>query len=79
MEAGIRLNQQTVNAPMISGPVKVAIILDKGRADLDNCLKALLDILVSHRLLHDDRNVNEIHMLHDPNHKGKCSITVESV
>jgi Holliday junction resolvase RusA-like endonuclease len=77
-EAGIRLNQQTVDAPMISGPIKVLIILDKGRADLDNLCKPLLDLLVSHRLIHDDRNVNEIHMLHDAGHKGKCSVTVEA-
>ncbi len=77
-EAGLRLNQQTVDAPMISGPIKICMILDKGRADLDNLCKPVLDLLVSHRLIHDDRNVNELHVLHDPGHKGTCSVTVES-
>lgn len=77
-EAGLRLNQQTANAPMISGPVKVCMILDKGRADIDNLCKPVLDLLVKHRLIHDDRNVNELHVLHDTGHKGTCSVTVEA-
>ena len=78
VEAGIQLSQQTVDAPMFSGPIRVAIILDKGRADIDNLCKPILDLLTAHRLIHDDRNVNELHVLHDAEHKGTCSVTVES-
>lgn len=56
-EAGQELNAQRVKP--IQGRVYVKISLvapDKRRRDADNTLKAILDLLVKHRIIEDDDN-----------------------
>lgn len=62
----------------IDGPVRVCIICqENGRRDLDGYVKPLLDILVRHRLIPDDRNkiVRNIELGWSPDIEG-CRVTV---
>jgi len=60
-EAGLKLNLQRPQP--VSGPVHVTIrIPDIARGDLDNRIKASLDLLVKHRLIEDDSMVASIHV-----------------
>lgn len=59
-KAGLTLNTQGVQA--IAAPrygVSIGLPL-KCRADIDNTAKPILDLLVKHRLIADDRNVTEL-------------------
>ena len=49
----------TNHVKAIGGPVKILLMIeDKGRRDLDNCAKAVIDFLVQHNLIDgDDRKV----------------------
>ncbi len=51
----------------IAGPVSISIGLKRSSAlaDLDGKIKALLDLLVRHSLIEDDRMVEEIHIRWD--------------
>ena len=75
--AGHELNRQA--SEKVSGPIRVRIIVDKGRADLANLEKATTDLLVRHKLIDDDRNVVELFMKHSETMGDKCSVTVEQV
>ena len=77
-EAGIRLNLQTAQAPMITGPVSLRLVLDKGRGDLANYEKAATDLLVRHRLIDDDKQVVELFMKHSDTMGSDMNVTVES-
>ena len=46
----------------IAGPVLVEIEVRRtnARSDVDNVIKGLLDLLVTHRLISDDRNVSRV-------------------
>lgn len=62
----------------INGPVCVSIVVqENGRRDLDGYAKPLLDILVTHRLIPDDRNkvVREIKSSWSSEIEG-CRVTV---
>ncbi len=62
----------------IDGPVRVSIVCqENGRRDLDGYAKTLLDILVRHRLIPDDRNkiVRNIEMAWSSDIEG-CRVTV---
>lgn len=67
--AGFMLNTQRP-AP-IKGPVAVAISVPRNRRrDLDNHLKASLDLLVGHSLIEDDRIIETLTIgWHDLGHK----------
>lgn len=53
-EAGLKLIVQRPRR--IAGPVNIELLFsDEGRVDLDNLTKATLDILVSHRIIEDDK------------------------
>lgn len=58
VEAGWELKRQRVNA--IPGPVHFSMIVERkgGRRDLDNTIKPVLDLLVSHQILADDSMKN---------------------
>ena len=48
---------------ILSGPIALKLILgrpDKRKRDLDNLLKAPIDLLVKHGVIDDDRNVQRI-------------------
>lgn len=75
--AGLMLNQQTAEAGCIEGPISLRIVVHKGRADLANLEKGITDLLVSHRLIGDDRNVVEIYMRHSETMGENCRVTVE--
>ena len=75
-EAGYALNRQTAYAPPIQGPVYVHISVNKGGADLDNLPKAVLDLLVKHRLIDDDRNVVKLTLLHSPGFNDNAVVTI---
>lgn len=61
-EAGWALQSQRHEE--VAGPVKVSIAVRRtsGRADIDNRIKALLDLLVRHRVIGDDRMVEELYI-----------------
>jgi len=46
----------------IGGPVEIVITVERrnNRRDLDNCVKAIIDLLVAHGAIDDDRNVMRI-------------------
>lgn len=48
----------------IAGPVKVSIAVrrESSRSDIDNRIKALLDLLVRHHVIGDDRMVEELYV-----------------
>lgn len=77
-EAGVALNLQTAGATQMTGPVCISISLNKGRADLDNLLKPLIDLLVSHSVIEDDHNVVELSMQHDESAQA-ATVTVLQV
>jgi|6_EtaG_2_1085325.scaffolds.fasta_scaffold13314_2 Holliday junction resolvase RusA-like endonuclease len=54
--------------PVTGSPVGVSIRLRRPnkQSDLDNRAKAVLDLLVTHRLISDDRDVSELHMYWEP-------------
>jgi crossover junction endodeoxyribonuclease RusA len=63
-EAGYRLNSQ--QAFPIHGDVHVTICVPaKTRGDLDNRIKACLDLVVSRGLIDDDRFIRSLHVFRD--------------
>lgn len=55
---------QTAHQKPLEGPVSVSMLVEEnGRRDLDGYWKPVLDLLVAHRLIPDDRNkiVRELH------------------
>jgi Holliday junction resolvase RusA-like endonuclease len=59
-KAGWELNTQ--RATKVAGPVVVDITVrrDNDRSDIDNRIKAVLDLLVTMQLIDDDKNVVEV-------------------
>lgn len=51
---------KTRKPPTLKGAVKIEIRAGHSAADLDNLFKALLDLLVAHQVLADDKQVCEI-------------------
>jgi Holliday junction resolvase RusA-like endonuclease len=69
--AGLELMAQRPKA--ITGPVKVEVLcVENGRRDLDGHLKAVLDLMVTHKLIDGDRckTVREITMSWSKEVKG---------
>ena len=63
-EAGYRLNSQ--QAMPIHGAVHVSISLpEKTRGDIDNRIKAALDLVVARGLIDDDRFIRSLHVFRD--------------
>lgn len=57
--AGYRLNLQHVQP--IKGAVEIDMAVPRNRRrDLDNFWKATLDLLVNHKLIEDDRNIERL-------------------
>jgi Holliday junction resolvase RusA-like endonuclease len=53
--AGYAMNGAIAKPPLIDAPVELAFqISSKSRNDLDNCAKALIDLLVAHGVLLND-------------------------
>jgi Holliday junction resolvase RusA-like endonuclease len=62
--AGYALNRYT-HTP-IHGKVHVTICLpEKTRGDIDNRAKAILDLLVRHKWIDDDRYIKSLHLIRD--------------
>ena len=60
LEAGLKLNTQN-HVGFGSLPVQLGILIpQKTRGDLSNRIKALEDLLVSHRLIDDDKQVKKL-------------------
>lgn len=69
---------QNVPRESLSGRLKVEMVIynpDNRRRDLDNIQKALLDALVVSRVIEDDSNIDELHIVRGPVKKGG-SVTV---
>ena len=59
--AGFMLNTQRPKP--IKGRIEVEIMVKRNnRRDLDNFLKAILDLLVGHSLIEDDRKIESLHI-----------------
>jgi len=58
--AGTELNLQRPKA--VNGPVSVDLMMKRpnGSSDIDNRIKAALDLLVLHRLIDDDKKVVDV-------------------
>lgn len=70
---------QVAKQKPIEGPVSISLqVAENGRRDIDNTIKPVLDLLVAHRLIQDDRNkyVREIRASWSPSVEG-CRVTVE--
>lgn len=68
--------------PHVAGDVAVSIRAGRPsrRRDLDGCLKALLDILVSQHVIHDDRHVETLTASWDATlEPGRCHVTVQQI
>lgn len=77
-EAGWELIRQRPRP--IVGPYRVFITLPKTRADCDNLVKPLLDLLVDHRLTDDDRHCRHVSVTVLPElEKGLAVVSVESI
>lgn len=63
--AGWALNPQTAGWVMLTEPVKIAIQVNKDKADIDNLLKPAFDLLQKHRVFENDSQVTELHVWHD--------------
>ncbi len=65
----------------VSGPVAVTMLIErpkgKRRADLDNRLKAALDLLVAHKVIEDNSLVQRLTVAWAP--ISGCQIVVEAV
>src|SRR5215217_253324 len=75
IEAGLHI--QSARQKPLEGPVCVFLrVPENGRRDLDGYWKPILDILVKHRLIPDDRNkiVRELHAVWDK--VESCRVTV---
>jgi Holliday junction resolvase RusA-like endonuclease len=46
--------------PKVPGKVNILIEVRRGRGDIDNRVKPVLDLLVLHHLIDDDRNVQSV-------------------
>lgn len=59
--AGRRLNVQNITP--VPGPVNISLYVEKNgkiKEDIDNRIKAAIDILVSHKIIDDDHNVQRV-------------------
>lgn len=66
-EAGLRLNVQRPQSHAKSRRLAVAIhVPDTVRGDLDNRIKGLLDLIVDHGLIADDRFIDSIQITRGP-------------
>ena len=64
--AGLTLNVQ--RPPAVSGSVDVSILVpQKTRGDIDNRIKAILDLLVTHRVIEDDSKIAALIVRRHPN------------
>lgn len=73
--AGYQLNLQ--RPPKITGKAVIEIACPRnGRRDLDNHFKAILDLLVKHGIVRDDRHFEKItaRWHDDAEHRGYCLI-----
>lgn len=59
--AGWEAKSQLVGIPQITGAFAVKIEIDPGRGDLDNRLKAILDLCQSSGAVANDKNLAELH------------------
>jgi len=70
-------------AKPLTGPVAVTIVLhppDGRRRDVDNVLKALLDVLVHGGVLQNDAQVEELHVVRRPPARpGKVMVRVDQL
>jgi Holliday junction resolvase RusA-like endonuclease len=62
----------------VHGNVDVSIQVPRNnRRDVDNYAKAVLDLLVSHRVIDDDRHIQALHIAKlDLEDKGTCNVVV---
>lgn len=73
-EAGYALNLARPQ-PFGKAPVQVGIFIpDKTKGDLDNRIKALLDLVVTHKVIDDDRQVKRISIERHADSKALLSI-----
>ena len=77
-EAGYAINPQLRAWKTLTGPVNVALVFNRGRGDLDNYVKATLDLLTKHRVWQDDNLVEEILLKHDKQAGKVMFVTVEA-
>lgn len=78
--AGWELRSQ--RPPRIAGDISVSIRAGRTskRRDLDGCLKALLDILVTHEVIEDDRYVTALAAIWDPTmERGRCRVSIRQI
>jgi Holliday junction resolvase RusA-like endonuclease len=79
-DAGWRLKLQlpptAAMCATVMGPVRVRIEAGLARRrDLDNAIKAILDLLVRHRVIEDDSLVDDLHILRMGN-AGEADISI---
>lgn len=80
IEAGYHI--QTARQKPLEGPVCVSLsVPENGRRDLDGYWKPVLDLLVKHRLIPDDRNkiVRELHAGWSDSDLCRVTVTPASV
>lgn len=76
-EAGWALLRQRAGRHSVSGKYTVLLQLFQGsRKDGDNCMKAVLDLLVSHRITDDDRHCKRSTAEKTGNAVGRCLVYV---
>lgn len=76
--AGWSLASQLVGqANQIPGKVKVSILFRRTRGDLDNLVKPVLDLLVKHGTISDDRHVEAVSARWSDQTTG-CLVLVEA-
>ena len=63
----------------LDSPYSVTVRVPKTRGDIDNRLKALVDYLVSRKIVPDDRHMRAVSVRVDPELDGKdyCEIEIE--
>jgi Holliday junction resolvase RusA-like endonuclease len=63
----------------VPGSVEIAIFLpEKMPGDIDNRAKAVLDLLVKHKLIDDDRNVRRLVLERDARCVTTCLVDVKA-
>lgn len=64
----------------VAGPVRVSVRLpEKMRGDIDNRVKPLLDILVAHKRIDDDKNVKQLSVSKCWGDAKTCRIEIEAI
>lgn len=51
-------------------------LYEKTRKDVDACAKAILDLLVRHKITDDDRHCNDVRQIKTGTVNGRCRVTV---